>query len=466
MPCLIITGHPSCGKTTIANTIRDCVLSNREKYQIDDVIIINEESEYGTSVSKQVLYENSTKEKETRGTLKSAFDRTVGSGGANNGAETTTTTTTSNSNLTNNKRRLIILDSMNYIKGFRYELHCISKAAGEIHGILWVLNKVGVVNEWNAKKNEHTAVAAGSEYSSELLQELISRYEPPDERNRWDKPLFTIDVAPNQTATLDEDVSQQQDGGTKTEVLKQSVYNMHNLGDALGETTTLSSPGDESQSQQQQRQTPVPKKSAFKRAPKKSAFQRKPKTNPNPQHAGIVSETPATLVSPSMLACDDPNDIQQAESKVQAGYSNPNTTAIPTPSASTTKVLTLKEQIGEILNIFLLQTKALKEGTSTRQNIAGQANVLQDLDSISAKVISLIAIASSQQQQSITNSALLLSLPGSTKTLSIKCQRPVALPELRRLRKMYLQWAVSHPPEDTTQDGIAKSFLAYIEDQL
>jgi tRNA uridine 5-carbamoylmethylation protein Kti12 len=63
-------------------------------------------------------------EKQTHGALKSAFDR-----------------------VSKTDRTLVIIDSQNYIKGFRYELHCISKATEERHEVLWVLNRLPVVKE-------------------------------------------------------------------------------------------------------------------------------------------------------------------------------------------------------------------------------------------------------------------------------------------------------------------------------
>jgi hypothetical protein len=102
--------------------------------------------------------------------------------------------------------------------------------------------------------------------------------------------------------------------------------------------------------------------------------------------------------------------------------------------------------------------------------VAGQANVLQSLDWISAQLISTIATASMSQQGSVVaNADLMLTFHGTDNQptlLSMKCMRPVALPELRQLRKMYLQWGASHPPSDTTEIGIAQSFVEYVEEHL
>lgn len=65
-------------------------------------------------------YKTSQAEKATRDVLKSAFHQNV------ENVETSA---------------MLILDSLNYIKGFWYKIFCISKAADWKHGVVWVLNE-------------------------------------------------------------------------------------------------------------------------------------------------------------------------------------------------------------------------------------------------------------------------------------------------------------------------------------
>ena len=58
------------------------------------------------------FYLDSKQEKDTRGTLKSEVDRWL------------------------TKDNLVILDSLNYIKGFRYELYCIARAQSSTHCVV------------------------------------------------------------------------------------------------------------------------------------------------------------------------------------------------------------------------------------------------------------------------------------------------------------------------------------------
>lgn len=376
MPCLILVGHPSAGKTTIANLLKERALLHDA---IDEVVVLNEESEcgclkidvsgneagkYSSSenmnkdvTTKQELYENSVGEKQTRGALKAAFDRAVKKSDGNN----------------KNSRRLVILDSLNYIKGFRYELHCISKASGEKHGILWVLNRLSVVQQWN--KN----------YSPALLQELISRFEPPDDRNRWDKPLFTVDVAAssNLVSSLNKERGVQSiELSSKNEVLENSVYNMHALGQAFGSSPpiekTENSAGPISAAEGQQlpsKSTSAPASRASK-PPKKSAFQRRKKVSPPSKKdekkipVGYNQEN-TIIFDTSIMPCQAQTTSESSEKDSRA-YSP---TSVPSPTlqsrssqpekASDPK--SLEEQLDEILDTFLLKTQNLKEGMSTRQ---------------------------------------------------------------------------------------------------
>lgn len=361
MPCLIIVGHPSAGKTTLVELLKERALLHDA---IDEVVVLNEESECGcienddgehqpngaastkekghAVTTKQELYETSISEKQTRGALKAAFDRAVKKASGNQ----------------SNSRRLVILDSMNYIKGFRYELHCISKAAGDKHGILWVLNQLSVVQQWN--KN----------YSPALLRELISRFEPPDSRNRWDNPLFTIDVA----ATTSSSLFMGGNGSTKNvssknEVLEHSVYNMHSLGEAFGslgaseQTRKIDSASalvDQPQSVSSSNTTKAPKKSAFSRRKKASAPSKiEAKPTYKQTSSNFIIDT-SILDSPAIdVSAATKEDVQRTDP--------PSVRPMAPETEQEVNYKPLEEQIDDILDTFLLKTRNLKEGMSTRQ---------------------------------------------------------------------------------------------------
>uniref|UniRef100_K1QCI9 Protein KTI12 homolog n=1 Tax=Magallana gigas TaxID=29159 RepID=K1QCI9_MAGGI len=91
---------------------------------------------------------NSIEEKEIRGKLKSEVQRLL------------------------NKDDIVILDSLNYIKGFRYELYCITKACKTPQCVIFCAVSKEKAAEWN--------------------KELMMRFEEPNSNQRWDSPLFVI----------------------------------------------------------------------------------------------------------------------------------------------------------------------------------------------------------------------------------------------------------------------------------
>nr|XP_023666911.1 protein KTI12 homolog isoform X2 [Paramormyrops kingsleyae] len=85
-----------------------------------------------------------------------------------------------------NKDDVIILDSMNYIKGYRYELFCLIKHAQTPHCLVYCLTSPEISAQWNASRGPE------ERYAQEILDALVMRFEAPDSRNRWDSPLFTV----------------------------------------------------------------------------------------------------------------------------------------------------------------------------------------------------------------------------------------------------------------------------------
>lgn len=101
-------------------------------------------------------------EKNTRGKLRSAVDRLVG------------------------KTSVTILDSGNFIKGYRYELWCKAREAATRYCAVHVDTPPEVCRRWNAARPEE------QRYEKAVFEDLAGRFERPDARNRWDAPLFTV----------------------------------------------------------------------------------------------------------------------------------------------------------------------------------------------------------------------------------------------------------------------------------
>ena len=78
----------------------------------------------------------------------------------------------------------MILDSLNYIKGYRYEIYCISRTQRTPHCVVWIQSDDVTAVQWNESRDDA--------YTDYILVELRRRFEAPNVKNRWDCPLFTV----------------------------------------------------------------------------------------------------------------------------------------------------------------------------------------------------------------------------------------------------------------------------------
>lgn len=155
MPLIVMCGYPCSGKTRRAEELRAHfeLNSDRKVHVVGDGAL---------GVDKNTVYADSQKEKNVRASLKAEVERKV------------------------NKDDIVILDSLNYIKGYRYELFCLIKHAQTPHCMVYCLTSDEVSSTWNSSRD------AADQYTQDILDALVLRFEPPDSRNRWDSPLFTI----------------------------------------------------------------------------------------------------------------------------------------------------------------------------------------------------------------------------------------------------------------------------------
>jgi tRNA uridine 5-carbamoylmethylation protein Kti12 len=118
------------------------------------------------NLHRNEAFENTHKlEKRLRGNLKAATERALA-----------------------NKDNLVILDHGNYIKGWRYELHCMAKSTRTKSMILYIEDDDEDKFLENNKGREDPEEA----YSEEILHALNFRFEAPNSKNRWDNPMETI----------------------------------------------------------------------------------------------------------------------------------------------------------------------------------------------------------------------------------------------------------------------------------
>ena len=113
MPLIIISGKPCTGKTTFATLLVE-YLKSRSNNQVN-IELINEES---LKINKLDGYKSSSDEKNTRGLIKSATNHKL------------------------NSECYVIVDSLNYIKGYRYELYCAARTFRTPHCVVQVCCKL------------------------------------------------------------------------------------------------------------------------------------------------------------------------------------------------------------------------------------------------------------------------------------------------------------------------------------
>jgi len=417
----------------------------------------------------------------TRAALKSEFEKHCGGSGK--------------------KNTLVILDSMNYIKGYRYELHCIAKAAGEKHAVIWVLLQPDIAIRWNSHRrqryNDECASTTQTKegistnaverdvtyyYTDDQMKELTCRYEPPDQRNRWDRPLYRVDI----TSTLDAKtlgdycVPKTEGDGDDTgkaaeEVLQNSVYNFHSLSDAIRDKSQSKVATTSAKSKLQRRMIGNGVSSSFQRrvvggrssgrvGGARGGFQRH-----------IPTATPST------------NDVQHDDTATHHfnklnDESNENgdidlkdeSTSITGVKGNTVKK-NIENLIDAILDSFLLDVQPLKQGMSTKLHSSASSDVLHQVDSISQQTMTAFLTA---QQKAGTNGGGggNLKIPigvgnngneaGGEETYSIQSTRTIRAVEMKRWKRQYIKWVSDHPPKDTSEVGIARSFLSYAENQI
>lgn len=158
MALVLICGQPCSGKSTAALCLAEALKESNVKQAIR---IIDETSFH---LDRNHSYANMPAEKNLRGVLRSEVDRSV------------------------SRDNIVIVDSLNSIKGYRYELWCLARGAGIRYCVLYC-----DVEEIHCRKwNEDRRVKEEVNYDDKIFEDLVRRFERPDSRNRWDSPLFEL----------------------------------------------------------------------------------------------------------------------------------------------------------------------------------------------------------------------------------------------------------------------------------
>ncbi|TDZ18490.1 Protein kti12 [Colletotrichum orbiculare MAFF 240422] len=257
MPLIIVSGFPTSGKTTrakqlqshLAKRIADAAStttttpsSKQQPYRLHYI------SDSALSISRDVYDLDPTKvrahtrsanssEKDARAAVYGAVKRVL------------------------SDRDIVILDGMNYIKGWRYQLHCEAKAVRTPSVVLQIGCGVelarGVNRERLRKRAEREAKEDGTgqeksaeeggnkdenaedeeqAYDEDNWENLVFRYEEPNPMTRWDSPLFTLiwDDDEAQSARVFDDIWEAVAGAGK-KVVKPNQATVQRSRDAGGD---------------------------------------------------------------------------------------------------------------------------------------------------------------------------------------------------------------------------------------
>lgn len=158
MALVVMCGQPCSGKSEAAACLAAALRSS-----VPDVTVrvIDESSLH---LGRNESYKDMVVEKNLRGVLRSEVDRSVSRDG------------------------IIIVDSLNNIKGYRYELWCLARASGIRYCVFFCDTEVDHCRDWNVKRQERGEPS----YVSNIFEDLVRRFERPDRRSRWDSPLFEL----------------------------------------------------------------------------------------------------------------------------------------------------------------------------------------------------------------------------------------------------------------------------------
>ncbi|KAI0566695.1 protein KTI12 [Gracilaria domingensis] len=177
MALVLFCGFPASGKSTVADALANLLASNGSQ-----VHIIRDGSDSSTTEtleerdafqpsqdnnSRQALYKSSGTEKKTRARVRAATERAL------------------------NPSNVVICDSLNYIKGFRYEMYCTAKTSSMRYCVVHCESKL----EECLQRDANRATRGEDSYGEGLVRAIIQRFEEPRETNRWDSPLYKVDIS-------------------------------------------------------------------------------------------------------------------------------------------------------------------------------------------------------------------------------------------------------------------------------
>ena len=135
MPLVLLCGLPGSGKTRRAQELIEYLQSH---FPAAPIHLVTEE----LTTSKDKCYTDSVQEKTVRARLKSDIERYL------------------------TPECVVVVDSLNYIKGYRYELYCVSKHLLTTHCVVLCDTPRETVKQWNSARDQtRGGMESGNKFS-------------------------------------------------------------------------------------------------------------------------------------------------------------------------------------------------------------------------------------------------------------------------------------------------------------
>ena len=275
-----------------------------------------------------------------------------------------------------------------------------------------------LAKERNQKRRNGTCESsiADSYEDDDIMDDLVLRFEPPDQRNRWENPLYKVDLSSVLPWSVDGTIAADE---AKCTTLVNSF-----------KTVEI-----------KPKETPKKSSARFKRG--KKSTQRVMASTIDGQNDATNLPTQEATVPLSM-----------ASRNLKVGDSQKNDKSVA-PNR-------IEDVIDCILDSFL-STQRLKEGMSTLQHVSAESNSLNKVDSIVNKVNQEILKA--QEISSLiagVGGRIFVSLTNENRR-ALNLSTPLRSNELREYRRQFLKWIAAHPlPDGTREDETIEVYVSYI----
>lgn len=415
MPLIVICGNPCNGKTTFANHLYSYIKEKKEHAVVE---LINEEA---LKIAKREGYKNAACEKITRGALKSEVDHKL------------------------NSESFVIIDSTNYIKGFRYELFCSARTFRTQYCVVWVECADSLSNDWNTARQElHNEIA----YEVEILEDLRRRFEAPNCSNRWDNPLFKVNMNPDKDTDKNPHVIKKNSSdvvllnGSETaetvfQCIEQSVSNQE---------TAIEAPA-------------VPVKSSWRPSEKQSSFS----SNRSVITTATVNtaKTGGITKSGSITTRGVWNDTDTKKAVYFTGSTRNRKDQ--GSAVLTTEGFVSMDKTCEDVYAYLSDEKVqiMPQNPSTMPKQQGAADHLYELDRVSQMIVHLIAVHQSQQAEGTPIKFIEFDR-------EMVLHRYVGTPELQRHRRQYVKINSQHHSvkKGSNEKRLGAEFIEFLATSL